>query len=94
MDLFTKEVIEKRKEQVITVLFRKDGLWNKSEIGKLTEGLRTSVSFHPQHPEYLLIAGKYSKEKTLATIGGGVAYTAEVVTGMTNKALPFIPQFI
>jgi hypothetical protein len=93
-DLVGMSVREKRKEQAITVLFREGGVWHGSEVGKLVEGLRTFASQHPQHPEYVLLAGEYSKEVTLAAIGGGVAYTAEVVMGMDNEALPFTPQFV
>jgi len=54
----------------------------------------TEVSQHPQHPEYLVIFGHYTKEQALKAHGGGFAFTATQITGVHNAELPFIPGFV
>ena len=94
MNLIAMQVAENRRTLKMTVLHRKSGEWRHSEISKLTSGLRTEVSSHPKHPEYLILLGYYTKEQTLRVIGGGQAYTASNIVGIDNKELPFSPGFI
>lgn len=77
----------------ITILHRKDDTWLPQEVGKLVNGLMTEASEHPQHPEYVLLYGHYTKERTLTVLGGAKAYTTVQVVGLRNEQLPFRPTF-
>lgn len=94
MDLMAMQVAENRRNIKMTVLYRKDGTWHHSEVGKLVNNLMTEASQHPQHPEYLVLFGHHTKAATLKAIGGGSAYTATEIVGTDNKRLPFRPGFI
>jgi len=94
MDLIGKEITKRNLELKMTILYRPNGIWHPSETTKLVNNFMTALSEHPQHPEYLVIYGHYTKEETLNAIGGGVAYTATQITGLQNEELPFKPRFI
>lgn len=92
MDLHVMRIAENRRKLQTTVLHRPGGKWHGTEVSRLVNGLITEVSEHHKHPEYLIIFGHYTKEQTLKAIGGGVAYTAQQMTGM--EKLPFSPGFV
>lgn len=92
MDLFAMQLADNRRNLKTTVLHRPGGQWLGVEISRLVGGLNTEVSQHPQHPEYVIIFGHFTKEQTLRAIRGGIAYTATAVTGVDE--LPYLPGFI
>jgi hypothetical protein len=94
MDLLGMTLRAERKNAKITLLHRPKGQWHKEEVSRLVRGLNTSVCEHPLHPEYLILFGHYTKEKTLEVMLGGVAYTAKQVLGYDNQELPWVPTFI
>lgn len=93
MNLVAMGIAESRRKTKMTILHRPGGVWHVSEVGKLINRLRIAASEHPQHPGYIIIFGHYTKEETLQTLGGGVAYTATQITGMDHQDLPFVPNF-
>lgn len=93
MNLMLLQIVEGRHNLKMTVLYRKDGMWREREVDKLVNGLMTEVSNHPQHPEYLVLYGHYTKEATLKALGGGQAYTTTAIIGTDNTELPFVPGF-
>ncbi|MFZ2983747.1 MAG: hypothetical protein WA053_01550 [Minisyncoccia bacterium] len=82
-----------RRAVKMTVLRRERHPWYQSEIGRLVNGLKTEVSGHSKHPEYLVVFGHYTKEQTLEALQGGWEYTATQVTGFHSPSLPFVPGF-
>ncbi len=88
-DLEFMRLLEKRQSLKTTVLHRPGGVWHNQEVSLLVSGLVTEVSQLKRCPEYLIIWGHYTKEQTLAAIGGGVAYTATQMNGVDS--LPFNP---
>ena len=93
-DLQAMSMQESRKNTKVTILFRENGTWPPVEVNRLVNNLRTVVSGGNAWPEYLLLYGEHTKAQALAAIGGGVAFTAETVTGMNHPKLPFTPNFI
>ena len=91
MNLTGMQIAENRRNLKMTILYRKGGKWHDSEVGKFINGLTTEMSQHPEHPEYVILWGHYTKEETLAALGGGFAYTTTQVTGIDSKELPFKP---
>lgn len=94
MDLMLMQREQTAREMKMTVLHRPNGVWHLIEVGRLVNGLMTEVSQHPEYPEYLVIYGHHTKEKTLEVMLGGIAYTATQITGMESRKLPFIPGFM
>lgn len=94
MDLWAMEVREKRAQAKVTVLNRPGGRWYDIEVGRIVNGLKTSVSQHPQHPEFLLVAGEYTKAQVLKAMWGGQTFSCIVITGLDDQSLPFTPEFI
>lgn len=92
MDLIRVALENNQQTIKTTVLCRPNGSWLKVEVSQFCDGLMTEVSGHPDHPEYLILFGHYTKEETLRALMGGVAYTAVKVVGI--KELPFRPSFI
>jgi len=80
-----------RRTVKLTVLHRPGGVWHRSEVDRLVNGLMTELYQHPKHPEHLILLGHFAKEETLKAMWGGVAYTATQVTGVDNELLPFRP---
>lgn len=93
MDLMGIIMADNLRQLKTTVLFRKEGVWHREEVGRLVNGLMTEVSQHPENPEYLVLRGHYTKEETLRALIGGVAYTATQVTGADAPELPFKRPF-
>ncbi|MBI5004226.1 hypothetical protein HZC00_03980 [Candidatus Kaiserbacteria bacterium] len=93
MNLVAMQIAESRRKIKMTILYRAGGVWHKSEIGKLANGLVTEVSQLPEHPEHLVVFGHHTKEETLRALGRGVAYTVTQVVGIYQKDLPFVPGF-
>jgi hypothetical protein len=93
MNLMGLHLAKLRSELKMTVLKREGGKWVPQEVHKLVGGLTTEASEHPQHPEYVILFGHYTKEQTLRAIGGGSAYIATQVTGLPNDEVPFTPGF-
>lgn len=91
MSLTALNVLESRRKLKTTVLYREGGVWHDSEIDRLTMVLQTPVSYHPEHPEIVVLFGHYGKEQALKAIGFGVAFTTTQVVGLDN--LPFDPGF-
>lgn len=85
MDFKAIRMIESQKKMQVTILHRAGGVWHSTEVNRLVNDLMTEASQLPQHPEYLMLFGHYTKEETLRVIGGGVAYTAKPITGVYNN---------
>ncbi len=94
MDLVGMQVVENRQKMKMTLLHRPGGVWHESEVGWLVHKLNTVASHHLKHPEHLILWGHYTKDQTLAAIGGGQAYTATMITGVQDARLPFLPSFV
>lgn len=94
MNLIATQIEENRKNLKMTVLYRKGGIWHQLEVARFVNGLMTEVSEHPKHPEYLVLFGHHTKEKTLKALLGGIAYTATQIVGTNSKELPFVPGFV
>jgi hypothetical protein len=94
MNLMEMQIEENRRKLKTTVLYREGGTWDRIEVGRLVNGLKTEVSQHQKHPAYLVLFGHYTKEQTLQALLGGQAYTAIQVIGADSKELPFVPGFI
>ena len=75
----------------MTVLYRKGGTWQWPEVSKLTNGLVTKASEHPQYPEYLILSGHHKMEAISGIINGGAPFNATEIIGVDNKELPFNP---
>ncbi len=82
-----------RRHVKITILQRAGGTWDQSEIDKLVNSLRTDLSCHPKHPEFLVIFGHHSIETMIQLLDGGSPFTITQITGIYNKELPFVPSF-
>jgi hypothetical protein len=93
MNLVAIQIAENRRNLKMTVLRREGGTWHRSEVGKLVNSLKTEVSEHLRHPEYLVLFGHHTKDATLKALGGGQTYTATEIVGTDNKGLPFVPEF-
>ena len=93
MNLIAMQVAENRRNLKMTLLRREGGVWHRSEVEKLVNGLMTEVSEHPQHPEYLILFGHHTKEVTLNALGGAQAYIVIQIVGTDCKELPFVPGF-
>lgn len=93
MDLVKMQIDENSRKLRMTVLHRENGTWYQGEVEKLTSGLMTEVSGHPQHPHYLIIFGHHTKDATLKALGGGQAYTATKIVGIDDEKIPFNPSF-
>ncbi len=94
MNLVAMQMAESRRALKMTVLHRPGGTWDQLEVGRLVNGLKTEVSVHPLHPEYLVVFGHYTKEETLKVMWGGVAYTVTQIIGTDHKDLPFVPGLV
>lgn len=93
MDLVGMDLAEKRRQLKTTVLHRPGGIWHREEVGRLVCGLTTEASQRPSYPEYVILFGHHTKAETLKALGGGLAYTATMVTGIQSPDLPFSPPF-
>ncbi|MDD5464095.1 MAG: hypothetical protein PHP62_03020 [Candidatus Moranbacteria bacterium] len=94
MNLMAMQIEENRQKVKMTILRREGGTWQTWEVSNLACGLMTEVSQHPQHPEFLVVFGHYTKEQTLKAHGGGLAYNAIEIIGISDPRLPFIPSFV
>lgn len=94
IDLQAMRIEENMRNLKMTVLHRPGGQWYPSEISKFVNGLMTEASQHPKFPEYVILWGHHTKAATLEALGGGMAYTATLITGLGHKDLPFRPGFI
>lgn len=94
MDLLAMEREKRIKNLKMTILFRAGGTWTGMEVDRLMSGLMTETSGHPDHPEYVILLGHYTKPETLKALLGGQTYTAEQIVGLRNPKLPFTPSFM
>lgn len=80
----------------LTVLRRPEGMvWRPIEVAIMCTHLETHVVGDPRYPEYLIIRGHYSPEKTFPTIGfRSQPHTVLLTSGPESKDIPFVPRII
>ena len=93
MNLIAMDIADRRRKLQTTVLHRPGGAWQQWEIGRFVSDLKTEATQHLLHPEYVILFGHHTKERTLLAHGGGIAYTATQVIGIDSPKLPFVPGF-
>lgn len=78
-----------------TVLFRQKGAWSIREIDKITASLHNQVSGDSQHPEYLIVAGQYSRKEVIEALGGCIPFAVQHLDPLTQgDQLPFQSRFV
>jgi hypothetical protein len=89
-----KTICNRRAATFVTVLRRRLG-WGNEDLSKLSYGLSTTVLRDPyEHPECLLVKGYFDPENVARILGLEPAdFEHQVVQGLDNPALPFVPNF-
>ncbi len=81
-----------RNQMKFTLLHRPNGAWSDDEVSNLINKLDANVDRDSGCPQYLVLHGHFSQEKTLEILGDKSGHTSEQVTGLYNDKLPFKPS--
>jgi hypothetical protein len=77
----------------ITVLRRKGGTWQHSDITKLRNELVVKIAENKQYPEHVILQGHHEQEAISRAINDGAPYNITHVVGDDDSQLPFVPKF-
>ena len=86
-----------RETTEVTVLYRQNGMWEKSEVGILVSRLNTQCSEDPLYFQYALLLGRYDEHRIsalLSTLGGKTFPFTVTFASMGDTELPFQPCFL
>lgn len=92
--MMAEDIKTRRAKMEFTVLTRgkgSDGVWHRSEVNRIVNGLSAELYTLPALPQHLILWGHFTKEQVLQAMDGGCTFTAMQVQGLENPELPFRP---
>jgi len=83
---------ESRETQKVTVLEKKSGSWTDREIQRIAGATCHGVTNWSKCPTFLLLPNTPSRELIASVLD--IDFDLNVITGMDNSELPFIPVIL